>query len=557
MGWWSPPKPPDPNPGLIASAQASERIAGEQLQLARDQFAWAQQQDRENWERIGPLIDQQVRIGNAQEARAQDYYDYERRTFRPLEERIVQEANEFDTEGKREELAGRASADVAQGFGIARDSAARNMARYGINPNSEKFASVNKDLTVAEGLARAGAKNNARVMSEEIGNARRMDAAAMGRGLAQNSSAAASLALGANQGAQAGQLNAAAAGNNMRLGGIGAFGAAQQGYGMAGNLYGASHNASMNTWQGNFARHNQRWNQWAAVDSAARSWVGMFMGGGMADGGPVEQDDDDTFYGKILSAIQASSESEFRDYEPEGQKGVDVNMPDTGPEAVPASEDTMGDASRNTGPPPSAGGTEHNQYGSGKYGKQDFKIEKPVFNPTRLNDGGEVEGPGTSRSDSIPARLSDGEYVVPAPVVRELGVKYFDRLIEKHGSDQNVAALERRRGGIKAGNEAHMKDGGPVERKSVATKYRDHADAAASANEFLADNPPEGSTEEEIEGWRIAGEGYRKYAPKTDEIEKRRRNGLLPIPRINAEPVKQKPGRMGVRLSEPSLGHRG
>lgn len=43
-------------------------------------------------------------------------------------------------------------------------------------------------------------------------------------------------------------------------------------------------------------------------------------------------------------------------------------------------------------------------------------------------DGGYVSGAGTSTSDSIPARLSDGEYVVRAKAVRALGTDFLDRL---------------------------------------------------------------------------------------------------------------------------------
>jgi hypothetical protein len=43
--------------------------------------------------------------------------------------------------------------------------------------------------------------------------------------------------------------------------------------------------------------------------------------------------------------------------------------------------------------------------------------------------GGEVEGPGTGTSDSVPARLSDGEFVVTANAVRGAG-----------GGDRNVGA---------------------------------------------------------------------------------------------------------------------
>lgn len=42
--------------------------------------------------------------------------------------------------------------------------------------------------------------------------------------------------------------------------------------------------------------------------------------------------------------------------------------------------------------------------------------------------GGSVYGPGTGTSDSIPARLSNGEYVITAARVRQFGVGYFDSL---------------------------------------------------------------------------------------------------------------------------------
>ena len=38
-----------------------------------------------------------------------------------------------------------------------------------------------------------------------------------------------------------------------------------------------------------------------------------------------------------------------------------------------------------------------------------------------MSDGGHVAGPGTGTSDEIPARLSDGEYVIPSHVVAALG----------------------------------------------------------------------------------------------------------------------------------------
>lgn len=61
--------------------------------------------------------------------------------------------------------------------------------------------------------------------------------------------------------------------------------------------------------------------------------------------------------------------------------------------------------------------------------------------------GGFVSGPGTSTSDSIPARLSAGEYVMPASSVNQFGVGFFDQL--RRGSIPGYAAggLVQRPGG--------------------------------------------------------------------------------------------------------------
>jgi hypothetical protein len=47
--------------------------------------------------------------------------------------------------------------------------------------------------------------------------------------------------------------------------------------------------------------------------------------------------------------------------------------------------------------------------------------------------GGYISGPGTGTSDSIPAKLSNGEFVIPAAIVRALGRDYFEKMIKaKH-----------------------------------------------------------------------------------------------------------------------------
>lgn len=48
--------------------------------------------------------------------------------------------------------------------------------------------------------------------------------------------------------------------------------------------------------------------------------------------------------------------------------------------------------------------------------------------PEGFADGGKVKGKGTSRSDSIPAMLSNGEYVINAASVKKFGARTFDLL---------------------------------------------------------------------------------------------------------------------------------
>jgi hypothetical protein len=62
----------------------------------------------------------------------------------------------------------------------------------------------------------------------------------------------------------------------------------------------------------------------------------------------------------------------------------------------------------------------------------------------RLAKGGPVTGPGTSTSDSIPARLSDGEYVLRASTVEKLGMRFLNTLNDSGDLDSSIASMGRR-----------------------------------------------------------------------------------------------------------------
>jgi len=53
-------------------------------------------------------------------------------------------------------------------------------------------------------------------------------------------------------------------------------------------------------------------------------------------------------------------------------------------------------------------------------------------------EGGVIKGPGTGSSDSIPAKLSDGEFIIPAHIVKKFGVDFFNDLIGNEEEAQSV-----------------------------------------------------------------------------------------------------------------------
>ena len=77
----------------------------------------------------------------------------------------------------------------------------------------------------------------------------------------------------------------------------------------------------------------------------------------------------------------------------------------------------------------------------GGMGTQTGMPEQPVMSMANggyismgdnARSGGKVVGPGTGTSDSIPIRVSAGEYVIPAKIVQAKGKDFFDSLLKKY-----------------------------------------------------------------------------------------------------------------------------
>ncbi len=76
-------------------------------------------------------------------------------------------------------------------------------------------------------------------------------------------------------------------------------------------------------------------------------------------------------------------------------------------------------------------------------------FDKVMDVATEFAGSGPVEGPGSGVSDSIPARLSDGEFVFTAKAVQEIGADNLQRMMEdaEMRADAPMERQARRAGG--------------------------------------------------------------------------------------------------------------
>jgi hypothetical protein len=203
--------------------------------LGREQLAFA----REQYDTARPILEEiaglQMGAQRQQMDQGQDYYNYLRDTYRPLERSIVADAENFNTAAYRDQLASQAAADVGLAFGRTRAMNERAMASMGVNPNSGRFAGVQSASGLDLAANRAAAMTNTRTQADQMGYARKLDAAGLGRNLSGASLAAYG---GATAAGSAAGVNAQSAGQNY-MGNM-AVGAGTIGQGQQMNLQGLS-----------------------------------------------------------------------------------------------------------------------------------------------------------------------------------------------------------------------------------------------------------------------------------------------------------------------------
>lgn len=178
----------DSNAQALASQEAAtrERLAFDKQTYADGaadrQFASDSAREMAGWQRedrikYNTLQDEQVARG---------------RKYQSSEDRMLRDAEQYDTEGNQELQASKARANVKQAF--AQSNAERKRG-VNYNPNSGRNEAFESQSRLSEALAEAGAVNNAREQVKTKGYAMKMDALGLGKGLIGNQATLAGLQL--------------------------------------------------------------------------------------------------------------------------------------------------------------------------------------------------------------------------------------------------------------------------------------------------------------------------------------------------------------------------
>ena len=177
---------PDYTPLTDAGNKASDKMGT----IGQGVIDFAQKEYDKNAPRLDEIGDAQKGLMAEQGAQGKDYFDYYKSTFRPLEQSIVDDANNFNTEAYRNQLATQAAADSGLAFNRTTKANERAMVSMGVNPNSGRFQGIGAQNALMQSTNRAAAMTSTRERAADAGFNRKVQAAGLGNYLSGASTAA-------------------------------------------------------------------------------------------------------------------------------------------------------------------------------------------------------------------------------------------------------------------------------------------------------------------------------------------------------------------------------
>lgn len=316
------------NSGINAAAKANAELAKQAFNWYSDEYERTRPQRDQSQALANEVAEAQLASAKQQDLISQDYWKYQKDTFRPLEQGIVDAAENYDNPNRRQAEADAAVADVNMQVAAQRAATGRELARAGVSPESGKSLAIMEAGNIGAAKAAAGASSQARRNVELQGYARKMDAANLGRGLASSQATSAQVAT---------QTGNAAVGNSTQANATGMSGAGLMNQGFSTAIQGNQSAGSL-------------YNMAAQNDLQARGQDLEFLSSAMSAAATAAASDvnvkDNT--GKImepakaLGAIVDTPVHEDWTYSPEKGGPDDGGQPHTGPMAQDVKR-TMGE----------------------------------------------------------------------------------------------------------------------------------------------------------------------------------------------------------------------
>lgn len=221
---------PDADPQIGAAALQQAKTGADWLDFAKDQFAESTKRQDKVDALTNQVTTQQLDDMRKASSRSDEQWERYNTLFKPIEDRMVSDAANYDSPEAQAKAAAEAKADVMSNASQAQQQNQRQMASMGIDPRSGRFAGVDRGNDLSTALASAGAQNGAREAVKATGMALREGVANFGKGATSTAAQQVGLGLQAGNSASGNQLGAE---NNFRANGqimAQGFQGAMQGY---------------------------------------------------------------------------------------------------------------------------------------------------------------------------------------------------------------------------------------------------------------------------------------------------------------------------------------
>ena len=217
------------DPAVGRAQEANAQIGMRAQDLAERNFEW----NRQLTDQFAPIYQGLMNnaLGEATKnaQRGDDQWNQYKSVFQPIENKMAEEAMNYDSPEEVARREGLAAATVGRQFDNTQAQTSREMARMGVSPTSSLGSDAMTDQANTRALATAGAINKERNDTKLLGMSLRENAAKFGRNQTGTGIAASQAALQAGNsasgvmGAQSAQGNAAGTGQGLLGMASGAF----------------------------------------------------------------------------------------------------------------------------------------------------------------------------------------------------------------------------------------------------------------------------------------------------------------------------------------------